>query len=175
MVFYRFNQLAQSLKVTARQVLVITPGVSKSGAPRFVYKPILNLENAPSVSGASVAASSTSSHGHHVTIPKAWAGCENWKSWKDVPDDWIPKTSKRDPDNMIYSDPRYIKLRKKQVWAQRPTAADTPVYLLNGTPDKIMFYGLVASTFFFLLYAFYKHYLNIYKKYYPDSNLFILF
>ena len=174
MVFYRFNQLAQSLRVTPRQVLAVTKTTSESGAPRFVYKPLLTIQNVPATSGGAIAPSSSSSH-HHIEIPKAWAGSENWTSWKDVPDEWIPTTSKRDPDNLIYAEPRYIALRKKQVFAQRPSARDTPVYLLNGTPDKIGFWFLVIATGLGLSWSFYEHYKNIYKKYYPDSNLFFFF
>lgn len=161
MVFYRFNSLSQSLKNSSGNVLTIYASSGRSGAPRFVYKPILSKDFAPSTVSAA-----SSSHGHGVDVPKRWAGWENWKSWRDVPDHLIPKSSKRDPDNLVYEHPEYIKLRKQQIWCQIPNGV--PIYLRMGARDYIMYYGLIVSLAIMLSYNAYGFYEEIYKKYYPD-------
>lgn len=177
MASYRFSQMAQALRSSPLQVVKKIPTITSSGAPTFQYKPILAAENL--VASTTVVSSMSSGHGHLPEpmrgTAKGWAGSENWKSWKDVPDEWIPKTSKIDPENPIYADPKYIKIRKKQVWAQRPGAQDIPVYLMFGQIDKIQVLAFTLALSAVLLWSLYMHYQNIYKKYYPDSNLFILF
>jgi hypothetical protein len=185
MVFYRFNSLSQGLKATSAGLFNVTVTQTANGAPKYVYKPMLTaVPKAPSLA-LTAASSSHASHGHghghgqssysydpHY-CPKGWENWREWKSWKDVPDSLIPTTSKRDPDNTVYSNPAYINMRKKMIWYQRPVGL--PVYLLNGWKDKVLIYFMWTATILSCLYVSYLHYQEIYKKYYPDSNLFYFF
>lgn len=169
MVFYRFSSLNGTLKATSAGLFSVTVGKGASGTPKYVYKPLLNAASKPM---ALAAVASSSSHSH-VHVPKGWEGYKEWKSWKDVPDTLIPTSSKRDPENPVYSNPKYIAFRKKQIYFSRPV--DLPVYLLGGDKDKFWIYFMWTATGLCLLNAFYEQYKSIYKKYYPDSNLFIFF
>ena len=51
-------------------------------------------------------------------VPSIYKNTYGWKSWKDIPDEMIPKTSPIDIDNEIYKTKQYINLRKKQIWYQ---------------------------------------------------------
>ncbi len=51
-------------------------------------------------------------------VDKSDANPYGWKSWTDIPDSMIPTTSRRDPNNKIYSTKTYINLRKQQIWFQ---------------------------------------------------------
>lgn len=168
--------MAQVMRSSPLQVLKKTPSITSTGAPAFEYKPILSLENLTQSTSISPM---SSGHGHAVEVyrgtPKGWEGIEKCKTWKDIPDEWIPKWSAIDPDNPMYNDAKYIKIRKKQVWAQRPGAQDIPVYLMFGNIDKYQVIAFSIALFATILWSIYMHYQNIYKKYYPDSNLFILF
>jgi hypothetical protein len=75
-----------------------------------------------------------------------------YKRWQDVPDSLIPKTSKRDPENPIYSHPRYINYRKKQIFYQQEDGI--PVYLKNGPTDYILYYGLWIVSASIFVYSF---------------------
>lgn len=177
MVFYRFNSLSQGLKATSAGLFNVT--VCKSGGAggaKYVYKPILSaVPKTPSA--LSVATSSSHSHSsfsfdpHYV--PKGWENYKDWKTWKDVPDSLIPMNSKRDPENAIYSNQTYINLRKKQIFFRRPV--DLPVYLLAGQSDVYKMWFMWSATILTVLYISYEHYKEIYKKYYPESNLFYFF
>ena len=180
MVLYRFCQLSQSLKFTSAGTFVVSSVQKTNGAVKHVYKPILTAPPPPIASAPSHSASSASAHGHsehdhghHKKVPKGWEGCENWKSWKDVPDSLVPTYSLRDPNNTVYSDPRYIALKKKQIWAQ--SRMDVPSYLLFGTRDKAALIALYVIMAALAGKTFYEYYLDIYKQYYPDSNLFFFF
>lgn len=177
MAGYRFSQMAQALRSSPLQVLKKTPTISSTGAPTYSYKPILSVENMAQVTSSVSALSS--GHGHLPEVyrgtAKGWEGIEKCKTWKDIPDEWVPKTSKIDPENPIYADAKYIKIRKKQIWAQRPGAQDIPVYLMFGQIDKIQVIAFTIALACMILWSLSMHYQNIYKKYYPDSNLFILF
>ena len=63
-----------------------------------------------------------------------------YERWQDVPDHLIPTTSKRDPDNEIYSHPNYIKYRKNQIFFQQDDGV--PIYFKRGLRSKILFYSL---------------------------------
>jgi len=177
MVFYRFNSLNQTLKATSAGIFSVSVAKTASGAPKYVYKPILS-STAPAVTA--VASSSSHSHDHgpervygfHLT-PEQWKGWENWNTYKDVPDHLVRTSSQRDPNNPVYSNPTYIRLRKKQIFYSRPS--DLPVYLLGGQRDKINHALIWFCVMFFAGCGLKLQYENIYKKYYPDSNLFILF
>ena len=177
MVFYRFNALTQALKATPAGLFAVSVSKTASGAPKYVYKPLLS---APRTTAQVKSLLSSDSHGHGhghddpgYYVSTKFKGWENWKSWRDVPDDLIPKTSWRDPDNPVYSHPTFIANRKKQIWFQRPCGL--PVYLRDGDKDRYMFAVIVLLTAYGVLWGLYEHYNNIYKKYYPDSNLFYFF
>lgn len=187
-MFYRFCPLNQSLRFTSAGAFSVASVPKPNGGVKHVYKPILTAP--PATVAASALSSSASSghsahghdahghghgdHGHHgPNIPKSWEGWENWKSWKDIPDHLVPKHSLRDPDNSIYQKQRYINFRKQQMWAR--VYGNKPVYLMFGLRDKLLL------SFFYLFLAlagckvFYMYYIEIYKQYYPDSNLFFFF
>lgn len=173
MVFYRFNHLSQTLKSTSAGVFSVSVAKTAAGAPKYVYKPFLM---APTATAETTVAHQSSGHGHHDPghyVSKQFDGWENWKSWKDVPDDRIPKSSWRDPDNPIYSHPRYIKYRKQCLFVQRPCGL--PIYLREGRNDYIRYYGIVTVIIVLCILQCYDYYDLIYKKYYPDSNLFYFF
>lgn len=189
MVLYRFCQLSQSLKFTPAGTFLVSSVPKANGGVKHVYKPILTAPPPPIASAPSHAASSASAHGHaehghghghghdhdhgHRKFPESWKGWENWKSWKDVPDHLVPTYSLRDPNNAVYSDPRYIAIKKKQIWAQ--TRMDLPSYLMFGTRDKVVLGLLYTAIAIVAANTFYDYYLDIYKQYYPDSNLFYFF
>ena len=128
--------------------------------PRLAYRPLLASNKFPLVT------STASSHGPFTKAPPGCEGWENWKSWKDVPDYLIATSSKRDPNNPIYSNPQYIKLRKQQIWMQLPNGV--PVWLRMGTRDYVMYYGIIAGLSFCFCVTGYAMYGEIYKKFYPD-------
>lgn len=169
--------MAQAMRANPLQVLKKVPTISNTGAPTYQYKPILSLENVTQITATS--AMSSGGHGHAPEVyrgtAKGWEGIEKCKTWKDIPDEWVPKTSKIDPDNPIYADAKYIKIRKKQIWAQRPGAQDIPVYLMFGDIDKYQVIAFTVVLIGAILYSLSMHYKNIYKKYYPDHNLFFFF
>ena len=197
MVFYRFNHLTQSLKATPAGLFTVTVGKTASGAPKYVYKPLLTVptqssglfpilkkslsSSTPTQASATTTVSHTEAHdashdhGHHhgPYISPKFKGWENWKTWRDVPDELIPKTSWRDPDNPIYSSQKFINLRKKQIFYQRP--CDLPLYLRGGPASYVNYYFIVVTTWFFVFFSLYVHYEMIYKDFYPDSNLFYFF
>lgn len=152
--------MSQCLKGSAGQVLSAY-GQAGRTAPRFVYQPILSKENAPKTTSIAL----SSSHTEHVKVPKGWEGWQSWKSWKDVPDSLIPKTSPRDPDNLIYSHPTYINLRKQQIWFQIP---DGKLVWQKMPMDMYLYYFVICTLMFTISWSAYLHYQEIYKKYYPD-------
>ena len=173
MVFYRFNHLSQSLKAGSTGCLAVSLPKSVTGAPRYVYKPLLA---APRTTTELAALQSSDHGGHHDPghyISKKFDGWEKWKSWKDVPDHLIPRTSWRDPDNPVYAHPQFVKMRKQQLFMQRP--CDLPIYLRNGDRDRYLYAVIVVLVATCFLINMKMHYENIYKKYYPDSNLFYFF
>jgi len=98
-------------------------------------------------------------------VPKGWENWRQWKSWKDVPDSLIPTTSVRDPDNLVYAHPTYIKHRKQQIWHQIP---DGKLVWQKMGYDMPAYYTILVVLAITLSMAFYEHYKMIYKKYYPD-------
>ena len=174
MVLYRFNHLSQSLKATSAGLFSVSVANTSAGAPKYVYKPFLIVPR----STTAVVAKQSSDHGHGDSYPpggyisKKFDGWEKWKTWRDVPDHLIPTSSWRDPDNPIYAHPKYIKMRKMQLFWQRP--CDLPVYL-RSTADRYLYYLVLVLVIGCLLNAWYGQYLIIYKKYYPDHNLFYFF
>lgn len=181
MVLYRFNHLSQTLKATSAGLFSVSLANTAAGAPKYVYKPFLVVPRTTTVAVAN------STHDHHDPgyhgpygegSPKGnymsikFEGWEKWKSWKDVPDHLIPTSSWRDPDNPIYAHPKYVKMRKQQLFAQRPCGL--PVYLRT-TEDRYLYYVIVVMVAICLLNAWYNQYTIIYKTPYPDHNLFYFF
>ena len=74
-----------------------------------------------------------------------------FKTWKDVPDSMVPTTSARDPGNPLYRHPRWIKLKKQQIWAQQ---INRPVYLLF-TRDKYLLGGMIITMVILQVYLYY--------------------
>lgn len=75
----------------------------------------------------------------------------------DIPDDIIPRFSKRDPDNDIYKTRRWVDFKKRQILYQQrdgvPSHVRTPFRRFNH-------YGMIASVFglfFYNIYVFNKH------------------
>jgi len=163
MVYYRFNAMTQGLKSVSGGALSAW-GQTGKVAPRFVYKPILSADNAPQATSIALS-SSEHGHGHEPAVPKGWENWRQWKNWKDVPDNLIPKTSPRDPDNLVYADQRYIDLRKQQIWHQIP---DGKLVWQKMPLDAAFYYGIIVLLAISLSMAFYEHYKLIYKKFYPD-------
>jgi hypothetical protein len=174
MVLYRFNHLSQTLKSTSAGLFNVSLSQTASGTPKYVYKPMLYAPR----SAVNVVSNQSSDHGHGQAhdpgyyVSTKFKGWENWKTWKDVPDELIPKSSWRDPDNPIYAHPTYIKFRKQQLFYQRPCGL--PVYL-RSTGDRYMYYFCVIGVICCLARSYYDMYQIIYKDVYPDSNLFYFF
>lgn len=197
MVFYRFNQLTQSLKATPAGLFTVTVGKTASGAPKYVYKPMLtvpvessglfNITKSLSSSSTTQSSATTTvshaeshdaSHGHGdhhhgPYISPIFNGWEKWRTWRDVPDSLIPTTSWRDPDNPVYQSQKFINLRKKQIFYQRPCGL--PLHLKGGPASYLNYYMIVIVTWVNVAICAYFQYEMCYKEYYPDSNLFYFF
>ncbi|RWS12538.1 hypothetical protein B4U79_17444 [Dinothrombium tinctorium] len=126
-MLHKYNVAANYLKTVNHLEAILPQGLKPTSlsraATKYVYKPI---------HGNQVAAASSS----------ATAGKKFFKSWKEIPDELIPTTSKRDPHNAIYRHPKYIAFRKKQIFFQQDDGV--PLYFREGLKDYILFYSIIV-------------------------------
>jgi hypothetical protein len=152
-MYYKYCTMSNALRPACRQGLALLTGQGAgSGAtPRFVYKPILSPD---SPLAGSVAMSSGHGHEH---LPKAFEGWQNWKTWQDVPDKLVAKKSSLDPNNPVYSDPKYIKIRKMQYFMQKPDGL--LIHRKMGASDAILIYTTGALISIVLGFCGYTQYM----------------
>jgi phosphatidate phosphatase APP1 len=74
--------------------------------------------------------------GHEVLKPT------KYRTIHDIPDELIPRTSKRDPENMMYQTRRWVNFKKKQILFQQQDGV--PNYLRTPA-SKAMFYFACSS------------------------------
>ncbi|KAH9418565.1 uncharacterized protein LOC113789438 [Dermatophagoides pteronyssinus] len=88
--------------------------------------------------------------------PAAKPNPHGWKSWKEIPDSALPPCP--DPTNPLYELDQYKNIQKKRIWYQMNP--HIPIYLREGTKDKI-----VVSLYAFMLFSLlsYEYYLIITK------------
>jgi hypothetical protein len=89
--------------------------------------------------------------GHEVIKPT------KYRSIHEIPDELIPRYSKRDPDNMMYRTRRWVNFKKKQILFQQQDGV--PNYLRTPT-SRALFYFVCAScagTFVWNIYKLNKY------------------
>lgn len=117
-------------------------------ASRVLSKLIKQPISAVGVEGRQISAL-YSSHAPHGVDPELLK--PKYTSIHDIPDELVPTTSWRDPDNPVYRTRRFVNLRKKQIlYAQDPHA---PSYLKT-KENRYLYYftwaALVANGIYVL-------------------------
>jgi len=81
-----------------------------------------------------------------------------WNHWKEVPMELVDmlNAANRDPTNPIYRHPRYINLRKKQIFFQQQDGLE--IWRKGGTKDIVLFrimqvcYATMVAIVFYNIY-----------------------
>lgn len=75
-----------------------------------------------------------------------------YHSIDEIPDELIPRYSKRDPDNMLYQTRRWVNFKKKQILF---TQNDGVPNYLRTRGGRFAYYGCWTLTFCSLFYSIY--------------------
>lgn len=75
----------------------------------------------------------------------------------DIPDELIPRYSKRDPDNQVYRTRAWVNFKKKQILFQQQDGVPNYLRTRLGRYGYRALWGATIGTLFYNIYLFNKH------------------